>query len=62
MDNKRLRLRVQRDRWEHGITYTELAEYLEIKRGSFYNWLHGYFDFGQEKLERLKELLDLLEE
>ena len=23
------------------ITYTEIAEYLEIKRSSFYNWLSG---------------------
>lgn len=23
------------------VTYNELAEFLEIKTNSFYNWLHG---------------------
>lgn len=29
-----------------GVTYTELAGLLEIKRNSFYNWLKGQYDFS----------------
>lgn len=30
-----------------GITYKELAEFMEIKQGSFLNWLHNRYDFKE---------------
>lgn len=45
-----------------GIPYTELAEYLEIGASSFYNWLCGSYDFGEEKQQRLAEIISNLSE
>lgn len=45
-----------------GITYKELAEYLEIKQDSFYCWLKGYYDLGDEKVKQLREIIINLKE
>ena len=46
-----------------GISYTELAEsYLEIKKTSFYSWLHGDFDLSLEKQKLLYEVIETLKE
>lgn len=45
-----------------GISYTEIAEYLEIPASSFYNWLCNYYDFGTDRQTKLKEILDNLKE
>lgn len=44
------------------ITYTEIAEYLEINRNSFYNWLNGYYNLSADKEKRLLEIITLLSE
>lgn len=44
------------------ITYTEIAEHLEINKNSFINWLHCYYDFGIEKEKRLIEIIEILSE
>lgn len=44
------------------ITYTEIAEDLEINRNSFYNWLSGQYDLSKEKENRLIEIIDLISE
>ena len=43
-----------------GISYKEIAEYLEVKRNSFYNWLNGDYNFSAERLERLQEIVATL--
>lgn len=45
-----------------GISYKELAEYLEIKSESFYCWLKGYYTLGFEKQKKLEEIIDTLKE
>lgn len=45
-----------------GISYAEIAEYLEIKQRSFYAWLHGQYELSFEKQQRLREILDNLSE
>ena len=40
------------------IKYKEIAEYLEIKQDSFWSWLHGYYNFGENKQHRLAEIID----
>jgi hypothetical protein len=32
-----------------GVKYSEIADYLEIKKNSFYNWLKGQYTFSQER-------------
>ena len=44
------------------ITYTEIAEYLEIKRSSFYNWLSGQYELSKSKENRLIEIIYLISE
>lgn len=45
-----------------GISYKEIAEYLEIRQDSFYSWLKGYYSFSFERKQRLKEIIDNLRE
>lgn len=45
-----------------GITYKEIAEYLEIRQDSFYSWLKGYYNFSIERKEQLKEIIANLRE
>lgn len=45
-----------------GITYKEIAEYLEIKQDSFYSWLKGYYDFSYDRQYKLKKIIDTLRE
>ena len=47
--NDELRRKVKELKVYQDITYKELAEYLEIQRNSFYNWLKGYYNFSEEK-------------
>ena len=39
-----------------------LADYLEIKTSSFYNWLKGQYDFSTERQNRLAEIIGNLKE
>lgn len=45
-----------------GISYTEIAGYLEIHRNSLYNWLKSHYDLSPEKEKRLIEIVNLLTE
>lgn len=45
-----------------GITYKEIAEYLEIRQDSFYSWLKGHYDFSFDRKEQLKEIISNLRE
>lgn len=45
-----------------GITYKEIAEYLEIRQDSFYSWLKGYYNFSIERKEQLKDIIANLRE
>lgn len=44
------------------ITYTEIAEDLEISRSAFYNWLSGQYNLSNEKENRLIEIINLIKE
>ena len=46
-----------------GISYKEIAEeYLEIKTNSFYNWLRGEYNFSEERISRLLDIIETLKE
>lgn len=60
--NTILRKRVKLLRALQDIKYKEIAEYLEIKQGSFTNWLNGYYDLGKKKQQTLTQILNNLEE
>ncbi len=57
-----LRRSVKEIKCYQGITYKEIAELLEISYGSFINYLHGQYELGEEKAERLKEIIYDLKE
>ena len=44
----------------HGISYNDIAGYLEIHRNSFYNWLKGYYNLSAENEKRLIEIIGLI--
>lgn len=60
--NEALRKQVKELKVYQDITYKELAEYLEIQRNSFYNWLKGYYNFSEEKQIQLQEIINNLKE
>ena len=45
-----------------GISYKEIAEYLEITQDSFYCWIKGYYDLGNKKQQRLRTIIEDLKE
>ena len=45
-----------------GITYKEIATYLEIRQDSFYSWLKGYYNFSTDRKEQLKDIISNLRE
>lgn len=46
--NEALRRKVKELKVYQDISYKEVAEYLEIQRNSFYNWLKGYYNLNEE--------------
>lgn len=57
MSNEELRKQVKLLKAFQNITYSELAGYLEIKQSSFYSWLKGQYNFGEERQKRLYEII-----
>ena len=60
--NEFLRKEVKLLKALQGISYKEIAELLEVRQDSVYNWLCGYFDLGIEKQNRLQEIIETLKE
>ena len=60
--NDYLRKKVKMLKALQGITYKEIAEYLEIKNSSFYSWIYGNYNLSRAKQSRLNEILNTLEE
>ncbi len=60
--NEALRKQVKELKVYQDITYKELAEYLEIQRNSFYNWLKGYYNLSDDKQRKLNEIINNLKE
>lgn len=58
----KLRKEVKQLKVFNDITYKEISEYLEIQKNSFYNWLRGYYNLSDEKVDRLKEIICNLKE
>lgn len=56
MDNT-LRQEVKLLKAYKNVSYKQLAEQLGIKTKSFYNWLHGEYDFSERTAERLHSVL-----
>ena len=60
--NEKLRKEVKLLKALQGISYKEIAEFLEIRQDSFYNWLKGYYELGEEKQSRLLDIIACLKE
>lgn len=58
--NEKLRTDVKLLKALQGISYKEIAEYLEIRQDSLYSWLRGYYNFSEERLERLQDVITCL--
>ena len=55
--NDIMRLKCKELKIFYDVPYIEMAEYLEVKRSSFYSWLKGNYNFSPERLERLQEVI-----
>lgn len=60
--NDKLRKEVKLLKALQGVSYKEIAELLEIRQDSFYNWLKGYYEFGEERQNRLLDVICCLKE
>ena len=60
--NNELRKQVKLLKALQGISYKELAEYLEIKVDSLYSWLRGNYDFSEKRLSMLQNIITNLKE
>lgn len=60
--NEILRKEVKLLKAIQGITYKEIAGYLEINTKSFYNYLNNQYNLSIEKQHKLREIIDLLKE
>ena len=60
--NEDLRTQVKLLKALQGITYKEIAEYLEIKEDSLYCWLKGYYNFSNKRMKQLQEVIACLKE
>ena len=45
-----------------GISYREIAEYLEISESGMYTWVKGYYELGYTKQKKLEEIISCLKE
>ena len=59
---EKLRNEVQLLKALQGVSYTEVAELLEISRSAMYNWLHNQYDLSIQKANRLKEIIETIKE
>lgn len=62
IDNDKLRKKVKVLCALQDISYKEISEYLEIKIGSFYNYMSGSYDLSEEKQILLNDIIDTLKE
>ena len=60
--NEYLRKEVKLLKALQGVSYKEIAEFLEIRQVSLYNWLCGYYELGTQKQKRLYEIIETLKE
>ena len=56
-DKLRNQVKIMKALYGDIYTYQDIADYLDIKINSFYNWLNGYYELGESKEAKLKELL-----
>lgn len=62
MINDTLRKQVKILKATQNISYLEFAEFLEMKKNSFYNWLNGQYELSPKTTKRLQEIIDILRE
>lgn len=54
-----LREEVRRLKWEEEISYKVIAQdLLDMKYNSFINWLHGYKNLSNKKINILKDFIN----
>lgn len=61
-DDLRKNLKIKKIENDGLFNYEEIADYLDIKVGSLYNWLSGSYNLGYEKEKKLYSFLCDLED
>ena len=60
--NNELRKQVKLLKALQGISYKEIAKYLENKVDSLYSWLRGNYDFSEKRLSMLQNVITNIKE
>jgi DNA-binding transcriptional ArsR family regulator len=60
LNNEQLRKESRLLKAFNEITYSELADRIEVSRSSFSNWLNRNYDFSVERAARLEEVISNL--
>lgn len=60
--NNELRKQVKMLKALQGVSYKEVASYLDIKTNSLYNWLRNQYDLSDEKQKLLRQIIEILSE
>ncbi len=60
--NDEMRKKVKLIKAIQGISYKEIASYLDIKLNSFYNWLRGQYELSDERINQLEDVISNLAE
>lgn len=60
--NDDLRKQVRLLKAIQGVSYKEIASYLEINANSLYNWLRADYDFSDRKQRDLQTIISTLKE
>ncbi len=58
MDDELLRVEVRILKTFYKVNYKVVSDELGIQQRSFYNWLHGQFDFSSSRKRRLKRIIE----
>lgn len=53
-DNLRQKVKLVKAMHNDIYKYKDIAEMLDISINSFYNWLNGAYDFGEQKARQLE--------
>lgn len=60
--NEILRNEVKELKLQEGVSYKEFVEIINYNYSTFYSWLRGSFNYSEEKLEDIENLINSIKE
>ena len=60
--NEILRNEIKELKLQEGVSYKEFVEIINYNYSTFYSWLRGSFNYSEEKLEDIENLINSIKE